>query len=161
MRDFKDVIDRGAVEIADREEKTAAWREYLREFSGSKGGPIQINLDYVSYHGDVVDALKSRLDSRLDKGAAATNSPLIDLLVHKNGALTDVFEVKTNAARQTLYTAIGQLVVHSASAKGARRHLVLPEAAAIPQDIRRALDAWEIEVLKFRISPDDTIELVD
>lgn len=135
------------------------WRDYLSEFSGRKTGRVDVNLDYVSYHGDVVDALKLWVESDLDTGFVVTNSRTIDLLVHEGKNLLSVYEVKTSTARQALYTAIGQLIVHSATASESKRYLVLPQDEAIPDDIAKALKAWGVTIYKFFIDRDQRVNI--
>lgn len=160
VRSFKDAVDAGDLDDPAFKKRASEWDEYRREFSGRKTGTINVDLDYVSFHGDVVDALKVWVEGRLDKGARATNSPLIDLLVHRNGRLTDIYEVKTNCARQVLYTAIGQLVVHSAGEAKVRRHLVLPKDAEVPRDVALALGVGSINVQRFQIRNGKTVAIV-
>ncbi|WP_315924102.1 hypothetical protein [Mesorhizobium sp. SP-1A] len=160
VRSFKDAVDAGDLDNAAFKRRASEWDEYRKEFSGRKTGAVNVDLDYVSFHGDVVDALKLWVEGRLDKGARATNSPLIDLLVHRGGHLTDIYEVKTSGARQVLYTAIGQLVVHSAGDTKVRRHLVLPEDAEVPNDVALALRAGSITVQRFQIRNGKTVALV-
>ncbi|MCW1755048.1 hypothetical protein, partial [Rhizobium acaciae] len=85
----------------------------------------------------------------------------IDLLVHKDGRLLEIYEVKTGIARQTLYTAIGQLAVHAAGRGGVARFIVLPEGQDVPEDIDHALRELSIEKLAFRIAKDDAVSIVD
>ena len=74
----------------------------------------------------------------------------IDLGIARAGVLTELYEVKTNGARQTLYSAIGQLVVHDDSKDGGcRRFLVLPASDVIPDDISRTLRRSNISVGRF------------
>jgi hypothetical protein len=70
--------------------------------------------------------------------------------------MTELFEVKTSIGRQALYTAIGQLVTHSADSPGrVFRTLVIPEGD-LPGDLVRSIDALGIEVRRFRLSKGDT-----
>ncbi|ESX54721.1 hypothetical protein X760_27760 [Mesorhizobium sp. LSHC422A00] len=160
VRSFKDAVDAGEVDNAAFQQKAAKWADYRKEFSGRKTGAVNVDLDYVSFHGDVVDALKVWVESRLDGRAKTTNSPLIDLLVHRGRRLTDVYEVKTSGARQVLYTAIGQLMVHSANESQARRHLVLPEDSEVPDDVALALRVGSINVQRFQIIGGKTVKII-
>jgi hypothetical protein len=67
--------------------------------------------------------------------------------------------------RQTLYTAIGQLMTHSAPSNGAAsRILVVPHDEEIPDDFRLAIKYLDIRVRKFRLRGaklEREIELVD
>jgi hypothetical protein len=86
---------------------------YNREHSGRKSGARSSEIDYISRHGDVVDALREARLAKKTSNEIVPNSRLIDLYVKKGGALTEVYEVKTDTSRQSLYCAIGQLMVHS------------------------------------------------
>ncbi|MGO8366669.1 hypothetical protein, partial [Rhizobium johnstonii] len=90
-----------------------------------------------------------------------TNSPKIDLLVHKDGRLLEIYEVKTGIARQTLYTAIGQLAVHAAGRDRVVRSIVLPDGQDLPEDIDQALRKLSIGKLAFRVEKDDAVSIVD
>lgn len=161
VRSFKDAVDRGDLDNTAFQQTASEWDAYRREFSGRKTGTVNVDLDYVSFHGDVVGALKLWVEDQLKRGARTTNSPLIDLLVHRDGRLTDIYEVKTSGARQVLYTAIGQLVVHSAGDANVRRHLVLPEDVEVPDDVALALRGGSIIVLRFQIRHGKTVAIVE
>lgn len=160
VRSFKDAVDAGDLDNPTFKKRASEWDEYRKEFSGRKTGTVNVDLDYVSFHGDVVDALKRWVEDQLQRGSRTTNSPLIDLLVHRDGRLTDIYEVKTSGARQVLYTAIGQLVVHSAGDTNVRRYLVLPKDAEVPDDVTLALRAGNITVQRFQIRNGKSVTLV-
>ena len=157
VRDFKAAQASGALNQPGFAEVASGWRAYLREFSGRKTGSIRANLDYVSYHGDVVHALKNDLERSERSGAHITNSRLIDLLIRRGDSLTDVFEVKTSTDRQSLYTALGQLLVHASGDDEARRHLVIPNGEALPPDISTALRVNGIALRRFEITAEDRV----
>ena len=71
----------------------------------------------------------------------------------KDGVLSEVYEVKTGAGRQMLYTAIGQLMTHGLDSgdQSVRRFLVVPDDEEIPEDINEATATLGIEVLRFRL----------
>ena len=83
------------------------------EFSGikqyqSKGGKITSNCN----HGLIVGELKKVLKG---KGFNIANDPKRDLYIYNNELkITTAFEVKTSMTSQTIYTAIGQLLVNNA-----------------------------------------------
>lgn len=160
VRSFKDAVERGELETSEFQRQANRWRQYLKEFSGRKSGVLNVDLDYVSYHGDVVDALKPWVESRVPSGVTITNSPLIDLLAHKAGRLTAIYEVKTSTNRQALYAGIGQLVVHGARPAGVHRHLVVPYGESIASDIETALRQLDIAMIRFRINRDDSVTIV-
>lgn len=122
--------------------------DYYREFSGEKSGGGE-RFTYESRHGDIVHAL---VDWTTSQGVSGTpqKNVLVDLAVRYQGSLTAVFEVKSSTDRQSLYTAIGQLMVHSAKAEGVQRYLVIP-SGKIPEDIQGCLGALSIQVIFYRI----------
>ena len=70
--------------------------------------------------------------------------------------MTEIYEVKTNTERQTIYAAIGQLMTHSNPAPmGVVRTLVLPEGD-LPGDLSRALASMGIGLRRFTISSGET-----
>ncbi len=158
---FKKAVADGRLDDPSYQKKADQWRDYLKEFSGRKLGSASYDVDYISYHGDVVDALRRWREERDEERLTVTNSPKIDLLVHKDGRLLEIYEVKTGIARQTLYTAIGQLAVHAAGRDRVARFIVLPEGQDLPEDIDQALRKLSIGKLAFRIEKDDAVSIVD
>ena len=64
----------------------------------------------------------------------------------------NLLRLRWKSTRQTLYSAIGQLLVHDHSKDGGcRRFLVLPIGDAIPDDIGQALKRAKISVLRFEL----------
>lgn len=124
------------------------YAEYYREFSGAKTGGGD-RFTYESRHGDIVHALLDWVPSQGIVGKIQ-KSVLVDLAVRHHGELVTVFEVKSSTDRQSLYTAIGQLMVHSANAEGVQRYLVIP-AGRIPDDIGGCLAALSIRVIRYEI----------
>lgn len=126
---------------------------YDSEFSGIKKGERSREIEYLTRHGEIVDALEQwrRNQSPLTAGEKTFNTQLIDLGVcNAKNQLREVYEVKTNMARQTLYTAIGQVVVHASA--DVRRFIVLPTGAALPADVQRALFVLNIGELRFKMT---------
>lgn len=93
-------------ELAERGQR------YSQEFSGLKKGSRKTKIEYLTYHGDVVEALYQERVARKSDDESVANSLLVDLYVSKGGRWTEVFEVKTSDSRQLIYTAIGQLITH-------------------------------------------------
>lgn len=145
VEEFKREAASGALDTKDFKERE---KRYFREFAGEKKGSRSKTLAYLTYHGDVVDALYQRLTTNAGRGERVFNSQLIDLYVLKGGVKTKVYEVKPCGDRQSLYTAIGQLVTHGAAS---RKVLVLPAEAAIPADVKSALKNLEIECEWFQL----------
>jgi hypothetical protein len=152
VQSFKDGVKSG--EISQKQIKQAAkdWSDYSDEASGRKRGKRRSELDYFSYHGDVVRGLRDARAKTLKKGERIGNNKLIDLFVSKGDRLCEVYEVKTSLDRQSLYTALGQVTTHSfAGPEIAKRFLVLPEGD-LPDGFDRSFDEFGVEVRRFRIS---------
>lgn len=139
-----------AIEIP-RTSTESKYADYYREFSGRKWGTRSEKFEYVTRHGDVVDALASWRQARAAQGEQLVKDPRIDLAVTRHGVLRELYEVKTNTDRDTLYGAIGQLVVH-ASSDNVERYLVVPAAGEIATDISRALARLNISTVYFVIN---------
>ncbi len=152
VRDFKDAVESGALDTDAVRRRVAEWDAYRKEARGRRRGTRRAEIDYISYHGDVVDLLRDEREGRKTKREEVLNSPLIDLYVRAGGMMTELFEVKTSISRQSLYTAIGQLVTHSADG-GANvlKTLVIPEGD-LPDDLVRSIAALNVDVRRFRLS---------
>lgn len=122
--------------------------DYYREFSGLKHGGGE-RFVYASRHGDVVHALAAWLPKHGFSGTIR-KSVLVDLAMRGPGGRMTLFEVKSSTDRQSLYTAIGQLMVHSASMKHVKRYLVVP-AGEVPRDIHGCLEMLSIGMVRYRI----------
>jgi hypothetical protein len=80
------------------------------------------------------------------------NSNMIDLFVKKGRRGHGSLRGEDGLGRQTLYTAIGQLVTHSASGNGAAsKFLIVPDDEEIPDDFGLAIKCLGIQVHKFRL----------
>jgi hypothetical protein len=103
-------------------------RNYLAEFAGKRRSHKPKRVEPDCHHGLVVGALQKLLSSR----GHTLNSVEIDL-VAVCSKKTLLFEVKTSASTQSVYTAIGQLCVHQPMISqlypksAVRKVLVLPE----------------------------------
>ena len=79
----------------------------------------------------------------------------VDLGVRSGDVLRELYEVKSSCERQSLYTAIGQVVVHDDSPSGiCKRFLVLPDDEKIPGDVTRALTRSGISLVRFALQGD-------
>jgi hypothetical protein len=150
---FKEQVSRGLLDTPAFKVQLEQFDRYRREFAGRKAGSRPAEFEYLTYHGDVVQALYEERSTRCTDGESVYNSGLLDLYVTKESRITEVYEVKTGADRQVLYTAIGQLATHAAQ-DGADKYLVLPTAAEIPGDIAGALRDMSIAVRRFAVDMD-------
>lgn len=164
VRRFKTEATSGKLATAEFKRRVAEFDRYSREYSGKKSGTRGGLFEYFTFHGDVVDALYNERYANRAPGEEVFNSVRIDLFVKKNGRLTEIYEVKTGVERQTLYTAIGQLVTHSNGADGnVDKFLVLPQGEKLPADFETAIDALNVHVRRFKLvgsARERTVQLV-
>lgn len=162
---FKEIAAAGELKTPEFQQQLEEFERYSKEFSGKKIALGGSPLEYVTYHGDIVQKLFEDRSARCMIGEGVFNSTLIDLFVKKDGVLTEVYEVKTGLGRQMLYTAIGQLLTHSTIGTGkVAKFLVVPADEDIPEDFTLALRELAINVRRFRVqgsSRNPSIQLVD
>jgi len=158
--DFKQAVKSG--EFSDdpiSAKNHASYDDYFQEFSGKKRGQRAKEFEYISRHGDIVHALCEWRKSQKHTSERIVKNAYIDLGVSVSEKLTELYEVKTNADRQTLYTAIGQILVHAAEgANNTKLHLVLPYGEEIPQDVGQTLKQLKIRTLRFALT-DQAVEI--
>lgn len=110
-------------------------RNYLKEHSGRGSRKAVAAGEVDVQHGAIVDALALELGRG---GLEVKNSRAVDLaLVVGRGV--ELFEVKTSVDTQSLYTSVGQLIIHSAALGRdenfeVRRNLVVPKMPPSPFD---------------------------
>lgn len=124
--------------------------EYFDEFCGKRKLPRREAVIVEVRHGRVVQQLRSQLDA----AGTALKSQQVDLAIRKRDKVL-LFEVKTSVSPTDLYTAIGQLSLHSLAVQEqfrqskVRKILVIPEAPNA-QLRKRMEEGLGIEVLAFR-----------
>lgn len=151
--DFKHAVrNQQVVDDATHADNQRSYDDYYREFSGAKRGQRAKEIEYISRHGDIVDALQGWRGKRAQPGERIVKNAYIDLGITVADKLTELYEVKTNANRQVLYTAIGQILVHDAVGTGTQRYLVIPGDEAIPDDVERTLMRLRIRVIHFEMT---------
>jgi hypothetical protein len=150
VAEFKKAARDGALGGTEFNQNKKELEEFYSEARGRRKGRRSAIIDYVSRHGDVVDALRDwRSKQPLENGSLLVKNMLIDLGVKLNGVLSEVFEVKTSADRGDIYTAVGQLMVHGV--KDCRRVAVLPHDSPVAPELKQALERLGIELLTFRL----------
>lgn len=98
------------------------------EFHGKKKGKRSSRFEYESFHGLVVNQLEIHVREEIGTGKFNIfNTRNIDLAVSQGNSLKSVYEVKSSANSQSIYTAIGQLFCHSYGHPGAKMVLVIPD----------------------------------
>lgn len=150
---FKDAVREGVIDEPAFQAKLQKFREYYQEPHGQVTGHRASVIDYISRHGEVVDALKAWRDGQgLIGGKRIVKNVLIDLGVVDGQALEEVYEVKTSTDRSCVYGGIGQLMVHGHH--GCRRVLVLPADGPLFTGLSEALSALGIELIRYRVRKD-------
>jgi hypothetical protein len=152
--DFKAAVTAAEPAAIAEAEDGFSYKDYFKEFSGRKKGVRKKEFEYITRHGDIVHSLSSWvLKSREDFGLKVIKNAYIDLGVQdEEGSLIELYEVKTNASRQTLYTAIGQLLVHENQAGvDVKKVVVIPRGEMVSNDIQGALKALSIDMIFFEL----------
>ena len=155
--DFKDGISTG--QIKPDEDSANTYADYFKEYSGTKKGIRASTFEYISWHGAIVHALQKQLRKRISEdedfeGKSIVKNRFIDLGIQNNEKrLIELYEVKTSADRNSIYTAIGQLLVHGYGADlNIKRFLVLPQQRNLSKDIMKTLDALNVAIIRFKLN---------
>lgn len=149
--DFKQAVQNGETTTPEALRRQRTYKDYFNEFSGKKKRKRIQEVEYISRHGDIVRALSEWRQKIAAQNERIVKNAYIDLGVENDDLLTEIYEVKTSCDRQSLYSAIGQVIVHDDQPRGnCRRFLVLPEGA-VAHDIEEALNRADITVVRYRI----------
>ncbi len=149
---FKELVRSGAIDTPELQRRGKIYDDVYPEPRGRRKGRRAENIDYLSRHGEVIDALHEwRRSCPLPKDGRLVKDVLIDLGVMVADDLTEVFEAKTSTARSDVYSAIGQLMVHGFSNK-CRRVIVLPNDERIAPDLLSALQRLGIQLIRFTLN---------
>ncbi len=150
---FKDAVKAGQIGTQRVRKQQHDLKDFFSESHGRRKGRRSSMVDYVSRHGEIVDALHQwRVARGLPAGAKVVKNLLLDMGVKVDGKLREVYEVKTRGGRDDAYAAIGQVLVH-ADNTSCRRIVVFPHDEELPEDIAAALNRLGIDVLKCKLSP--------
>lgn len=153
---FKKAVANNQVDVNDATfqqqiQELKKFEDFYTEPRGRRTGTRSGTIDYISYHGEVVDALRSWRSAQLEGQASRiVKDKFIDMgLEDAGGTLIELYEVKPRAARADIYSAIGQLMVHERS--GCKKFIVLPEGGPLAVDLDDALKRHGIIKLQFRL----------
>lgn len=147
---FKQAVGEGyEVPVVESPTGGETMGDYFPEPTGLRKGERQKHFEYITRHGDIVDALRHWASQRFPQGRVVKDR-YIDLGIEQAGCLACLFEVKTSAARQVMYTAVGQLSVH-APAHNVARYVVVPDGESMATDIRACLDRLNVRVLTYEL----------
>ena len=115
------------------------------EFEGSKN--VSALSGYMSYcdHGIIRNRLADLIAAT---GRTVDRDQPRDLLVGKSDPLDVEFEIKTSADSQSIFTAVGQLLLHNYERPANRLVAVLPDPIA--QKKRKAIESLDIDVVTYR-----------
>lgn len=118
---------------------------YTDEHSGitvtEKKEPVVIERT----HGIVVNALAQELQKNDYKIGNDRNR---DLFIHNNNKIITLFEIKTSSATQSLYSAVGQLLIYSIPIKNAVKLVaVLPDK--LNETVEKRFKELEIRILYY------------
>jgi len=126
---------------------------YTDEHSGrtvtERNDPIIIERT----HGIVVNALAKALQDRKYKIGNDRNR---DLFIHSKGKINTLFEVKTSSSTQSLYSAVGQLLIYSIPINNEIKLVaVLPDK--LSKSVTKKFASLGIEILYFKWDNDKPI----
>ena len=154
IRDFKKLVSDKKIDPKDPDfrGKMRKFDDFYKEARGRRRGSRPGEIDYLSRHGEVVDALHDwRKDRPLARGHRIVKDVYIDLgVANSRDDLVELYEVKTSSDRAVVYTAIGQLAVHGSEA--CDKYLALPKGRNLPKDLADALVRQGIELIRFRLN---------
>lgn len=127
--------------------KTAPF--FSSEFQGTRASR-RVTVDEAQVtHGRVVEALKQHVENTVEN-AFTYNTQQIDLALKVDGKLRRIYEVKTATDRQSIYTAVGQLCMHSAGASNVEMWIVLPGPIQ-NGELVKCLQKLCISILSYRL----------
>lgn len=107
--------------------KTIGLNYFSSEFSGEKMIGARDDNYFQVNHGLVVDSLKDFVSSKFQNDIIF-NTQKVDLAIRFNKTITTIFEVKTSTNSQSIYTAVGQLLMHSAGLDLVEKYIVIPKS---------------------------------
>jgi hypothetical protein len=151
VRQFKKAARNGDIVTPEFQRQQREFGDYFAEGSGRRKGLRKSEVDYISRHGEIVEALNVWRSSRpLPGRLRIVKDILIDLGVASGRRLVEVFEVKPKADRSSIYSAVGQLLVHSRH-QDCKKIIVLPKGEKLSSDLADALRRLRISVLRFKL----------
>lgn len=151
VRRFKTAARNGELSTKRFQRQQKKFEDYFTESRGRRTGRRTSQIDYITRHGDIVDALHTWRKSRpMPRNSRVVKNLLIDMGVAIGRTLIEIFEVKPKTNRPSLYSALGQLLVHGTK-KDCRRTIVLPNNKKIPSDVAAAIERLKIKILRFEL----------
>lgn len=137
-------------------------QDFHDEFSGTKTIPARASTTADCNHGRVVTALKNHLEVQYRRSnGSLINTKKIDLALVRNTQLLHVWEVKTDISLQSLYTGIGQLIVHTMGHRSCAKTFVLPDSPKLPDAFLTGLATLGISTVLYSMGPTIKFDSVD
>ncbi|MCL1062614.1 hypothetical protein MK852_10755 [Shewanella benthica] len=112
-------------------------------FSGREEGFATVE------HGMIVDHLKDWGEERFPN-QVIYNTQKVDLAIEISGTLEHIFEVKTSLDTQSIYTAVGQLFMHTAGNNNLLKWIVLPEVGC-KNELIECFKLLGLRILLFKV----------
>jgi hypothetical protein len=151
VRGFKKAVRDGEIESDEFQDQQRKFEDYFSEGRGRRTGKRSSDIDYISRHGEIVDALRDWRGTRLLPGKSRiVKDVFIDLGIARGNELIEIYEVKPRSDRSSVYSAVGQLLVHGRD-NTCRKTIVLPHDEPLAVDLAEALRRLSIETIKFRL----------
>jgi len=144
-KSFKEKVASGELsKITDLELK-----KFFPEFSGQKESYSKTDIIISQCnHGPVINSLQNLIEK---KGLKSLNDNFRDLFIFDDSCLmTILFEAKTNLSTSSVYSAIGQLMYHSASQDPVPK-LVMVVPGEPKADTKKILDRLGIDILQYKL----------
>jgi hypothetical protein len=116
------------------------------EFEGTKTYTLTRKVDAACDHGIIVNRLRRLLRKQ---GYSTGKDRFRDLYVHRKGRIASLFEVKPDTSTTSIYSAVGQLLIHSI-VQVTRPKLVFVAPEDLSVQTRNKLKKIGIHVLGYR-----------
>ena len=133
--------------------------EFTTETEGDGSYVVNRRVAFRRLHAKVQKALAAELAER---GLAHANGRLSggigpDVYIHENGTMKSLFEIKVGRDAQSIFTAIGQLIVYSAGVSPAPRRILVTQGLPASPLFRSAINQNGIELLFYHVDGHDVV----
>lgn len=118
-------------------------------FGKNEVGRSKITVNRI--HGIVVNALAKTLE---EKGLKVGNDRNRDLFIFKGNKIKTLFEIKANSSTQSLYAAVGQLLIYSIPIV-TKVKLVMVVPNKLTNTVTNRLNHWGIDILYYSWENDE------
>lgn len=142
-------FDSALAKKKNKELKKSGAKYFSSEFSGKKNVKSLPSSVADVVHGFIVDSLRDFAEKNFNN-TSIFNTQKVDLAIEISGTITTLFEVKTSFDTQAIYTAVGQLFMHSADLNDVKKIVVLPDGFQNQETIN-CLTTLKIEIIWYSI----------